>query len=103
MAETRFDALTVLETAKEVERKGQAFYQEAAKSVTDNKVKSMLLVLADDELKHLQILENIGKRLQEAFPAFSSEEDVNKLATRFKEVLFPEEPASILSATGKLA
>ncbi len=101
MAETRFDALAVLEIGKEVERRGQAFYQEAAQIVADSRVKTMLLVLADDELRHLQILETMGRRLQEAFPAFSSQEDVNKLATRFKEVLFPDEPVIEMSATGK--
>lgn len=103
MVETRFDALKVLEIGKEIERRGQAFYQEAAQAVTGNRVKNMFLVLADDEAKHLQLLENIGKGLQEAFPAFSSEEDVNKLAMRFKEILFPEDPSSIISGTDKPA
>jgi len=101
MAEKGFDALRVLEIAKDVELRGQAFYQEAAEAVTDDQVRSMLLTLAADEARHLQVIEEIRRGLERGFPELSHEQDVSTLATRFRELLFPEVPSSILSATSK--
>jgi rubrerythrin len=101
MAEKGFDALRVLEIASDVERKGQAFYEEAAEAVSDEKVKTMLLTLARDEAKHLQLMEEMRSGLEKGFPGLSQEEGVSNLAARFEEVLFPDAPSSILSATGK--
>jgi rubrerythrin len=102
VAEKGFDALRVLETAKDLERRGQAFYKEAAEAVSDEKVKSMLLALADAEDRHLQLIEDMRRGLEKAFPALSQREDVGNLAARFQDLLFPEAPSAILSDTSKL-
>ena len=102
MGEKSFDALRVLETAKEVERRSQAFYEEAAKAASDQKVKGMFLTLAQDEATHITDLERIGEGLEKTFPALSRQVDVGSLTTRFKDLLFPEDPSRILSDTSKL-
>lgn len=102
MAEQSFDALRVLEAAKDLERSGQAFYQEAAESVSDQSVRKMLLALAEAEARHLNLIDDMQRGLEGAFPTLSHEKDVKDLSTRFREALFPEAPSSILSDTSKL-
>jgi rubrerythrin len=102
VGEKGFDALRVLELAEDLERRGQAFYKEAAEAVSDETVKSMLLTLADAEGRHLQLIESIRKGLEKAFPIPSQREDVSNLAARFEQILFPEAPSAILSDTSKL-
>jgi len=102
MAERGFDAARVLEAAEELERAGEAFYQEAAEAVSDKQAKSLLLALAAAEVRHLRVIERIRAGLEKSFPVLSHGQDVSDLATRFKELLFPEDPSSILSDTRKL-
>ncbi len=102
MVEEGFDALKVLEIAKGVERKGHAFYKEAAESVSDQNVKSLLFTLADDEVNHLRTIEEIRKGLENAFPDLPHQAHVVNLTTRFADLLFPEAPSGIRSGTSKL-
>ena len=41
-----------------IEKQGLSFYEKAAKNVSDQRVKSMFLRLADEERDHIQILQN---------------------------------------------
>jgi rubrerythrin len=50
-------ALTALEKAMEVERKGKAFYEQAAQHVQDPMGKSVFETLARDEVEHLRLLQ----------------------------------------------
>jgi len=50
-------ALTALEQAMEVERQGEAFYREAAERVQDPTGKEVFQTLAEDEIKHLRLLQ----------------------------------------------
>jgi rubrerythrin len=102
VAEKDFDALRVLEIAKDLERRGRAFYQEAAEAVSDQKSKSMLLALAEAETRHLQLIEDMRKGLEKAFPTLPYAQDVSNLAKRFEDLLFPEAPSAILSGTSSL-
>jgi rubrerythrin len=102
MVEKGFDAVRVLEAAEELERAGEAFYREAAEAVSDKQAKSLLLALAAAEVRHLRVIERIHAGLEKSFPMLSHGQDVSDLATRFKELLFPEDPSSILSDTAKL-
>jgi len=97
-----FDTLSVLEAAKDIEARGQAFYEEAAKAVSDEKVKSMFLTLAQEEVRHSRALEATRKLLAETFPTFLHEVHGGNLTTRFADLLFPEAPSSILSDTSTL-
>jgi rubrerythrin len=101
MAERGFDAARVLEAAEELERAGEAFYREAAEAVSDKQAKSLLLALAAAEVRHLRVIERIRAGLEKSFPVLSHGQDVSDLATRFKELLFPEDPSNILSDTRK--
>ena len=102
MTERSFDALRVIDTAKEVERKGQAFYQEAANAVSDQRVKSLFLELAGEEARHIQDLEEIRIGFEKAFPNLPHEVSASDLTARFKDVLFPDDPSKIMADTGKL-
>ncbi len=55
--ETCTAALTALEKAMEVERQGEAFYQEAAERVQDLMGRQVFQTLAKDEVEHLRVLQ----------------------------------------------
>ena len=50
-------ALSALEKAMEVERQGEAFYQEAAERVQDPTGKEVFQTLVKDEIQHLRLLQ----------------------------------------------
>ncbi len=50
-------ALTALEKAMEVERQGEAFYQQAADRVQDPMGKAVFQTLVRDEMEHLRLLQ----------------------------------------------
>ncbi len=102
MSQQGFDVMRVLEAAKDVEAKGQAFYEEAAKAVSDERVKSMFLALAEAEARHLRVLEELRKPLAKTFPMLLQEVSGGNLTTRFADLLFPEAPSGIRSDTSKL-
>ena len=97
-----FDPLKVLEAAKAVEVKGQAFYEAAAKAVSDEKVKSMFLHLAEAEIKHFKVLEATRRHFAEGFPTFFPWVQEETLTTRFAALWFPAAPSSIRSDTSRL-
>ncbi|MBI2909021.1 MAG: ferritin family protein [Chloroflexi bacterium] len=103
MKTKEFEALGIIDAAKEVERKGEAFYRQAAQTLADPKAKKMLLSLAEDEVHHLEKLEAIRHALQKAFPALTPPADVGDMAARFKDRLFPEPPSEILTQDNKAA
>ncbi|MBN1937430.1 MAG: ferritin family protein [Anaerolineae bacterium] len=51
------DALNVLKKALKLEQDGRAFYLQAAERTVDLKGKSMFASLADDEVKHAEMIE----------------------------------------------
>ena len=57
-------ALAILEEAMDVERQGEAFYQEAAVLVQDPMGKRAFEVLAKDEIKHLRLLQTEYEAMQ---------------------------------------
>jgi len=64
MAETHKDRLlAVLRDAMELERRGHAFYLEAAEATSATRGKSMFLSLAKDELDHLAYLDGAFRSL----------------------------------------
>ena len=53
------NALHVWETAREVEKKAEAFYREKAAGLTDEKQKAILEAIADEEHRHWVSLEQV--------------------------------------------
>ena len=58
-----FNAKEILEMARQIEKNGATFYQNAAEDVADSKVKDVLSELAEMELKHEQIFAEMIENL----------------------------------------
>ncbi len=53
------EGISIWEEAREVERKAEEFYREKAKEVSDEKQKRIINLIADEEHRHMVILENV--------------------------------------------
>ena len=60
-----FNAFEVFEMAEQIERNGVKFYRIAAEGLSDDKIKQTLLDLADMEVEHEKVFEQMRKKLSE--------------------------------------
>jgi rubrerythrin len=87
-----FQCIDAIEISLSIEREGLAFYEKAARNVSDPKVKLMFLRLAEEEKTHIQILKDKALFLQ---PAISPGKSINKkllvdfIKETIKEKIFP--------------
>lgn len=58
-----FNAIEVFEIAEQIERNGAQFYRKAAELFNDSAICTMFIELADWEIKHEQIFNDMGKQL----------------------------------------
>ena len=61
-----FQCIDAIEISLSIEQEGLAFYEKAARNVSDPKVKLMFLRLAEEEKTHIQILKDKAHFLQPA-------------------------------------
>ncbi len=61
-----FQCIDALEVSLSIERQGFIFYDKAAKSATDPRVRVVFLRLANEEKEHIQSLQNTARFLQPA-------------------------------------
>ena len=59
----QFNAESIFEIGVQIEKNGRAFYLEAAKSVSDELIKSLLIELADWEKGHIDLFEQLKTEL----------------------------------------
>ena len=69
-----FQCIDALEVSLSIEKQGFIFYDKAAKSATDPRVRDVFLYLANEEKEHIQSLQNKTRFLQPAL--------ANKAASR---------------------
>jgi len=87
-----FQCIDAIEISLSIEQEGLAFYEKAARNVSDPKVKLMFLRLAEEEKTHIQILKDKALFLQ---PAISPGKSINKkllvdfINENIKEKIFP--------------
>ena len=61
-----FQCIDALEVSLSIEKQGFVFYDKAAKSATDPRVRDVFLYLANEEKEHIQSLQNKTRFLQPA-------------------------------------
>jgi len=61
-----FQCIDALEVSLSIEKQGFIFYDKAAKSATDPRVRAVFLRLANEEKEHTQSLQNTARFLQPA-------------------------------------
>ena len=61
-----FQCIDALEVSLSIEKQGFIFYDKAAKSATDPRVRDVFLYLANEEKEHIQSLQNKARFLQPA-------------------------------------
>ena len=64
MSQLFFNEIEAAKIAQNMERNGLAFFQKAAEKATHPKVKALFEQLADDEVRHIEWLENLEEQLQ---------------------------------------
>ena len=82
-----FQCIDALEVSLSIEKQGFIFYDKAAKSATDPRVRDVFLYLANEEKEHIQSLQNTARFLQ---PALASKATSRKSRTESfmkKEIL----------------
>ena len=73
-----FQCIDALEVSLSIEKQGFVFYDKAAKSATDPRVRDVFLRLANEEKEHIQSLQNTARFLQ---PALASKATSRKSRT----------------------
>jgi len=61
----RMDARGIIDMAVQIEKAGQKFYSTLAIFEYNEKIKSLLISLAEEESKHVEVFENLGKILKD--------------------------------------
>lgn len=64
---TNFNSGEIMEIAIQMEQSGQQFYEKALTIATDDKLKEMLVYLAQEEGNHIQKFTEIGEKLKQGF------------------------------------
>lgn len=57
----KFNAVEVIEMAKDIEKRGRDFYKNQAEKAQDRELKELFERLAEDELDHYNLFEKLGK------------------------------------------
>ena len=73
-----FQCINALEVSLSIEKQGFIFYDKAAKSATDPRVRAVFLRLANEEKEHTQSLQNTARFLQ---PALASNKATSRSRT----------------------
>ena len=73
-----FHCIDALEVSLSIEKQGFVYYDKAAKSATDPRVRAVFLRLANEEKEHIQSLQNTARFLQ---PALASKAASRKSRT----------------------
>ena len=84
--------IDAIEISLSIEQEGLAFYEKAARNVSDPKVKLMFLRLAEEEKTHIQILKDKAHFLQPAISPSQSRKkrrSVDFIFENIKEKIFP--------------
>lgn len=86
----------LLETAIMLEDKGEKFYRRWAEKMEAEDRKKFFLLLADEEIEHKKLFEEMRRKIENAGPGADAEMDVSKeyddyIKTFTEEVLFNEE------------
>lgn len=63
-----FSVREIIEFAVEIEKNGERFYRYAAGKFSDEKLKSLFLVLADEEVEHIKTFEGFLKKVENYLP-----------------------------------
>ncbi|MDD5688365.1 MAG: ferritin family protein [Elusimicrobia bacterium] len=63
-----FKVSEIVEFAIQIEKNGEQFYRESVKKISDEKIKSLFLTLADEEVKHKKIFEELLKKVEDYKP-----------------------------------
>ena len=91
----RFNALEVMEMAKDIEKRGLDFYKKQAKKTEDGKLKDLLLKLAEDEQDHYDTFSKMldkAKDLTDTDSDYVYGEDVSAyLRALIEFTVFPSE------------
>ena len=61
----KMDARGIIDMAVQIEKAGQKFYSTLAIFEYNDKIKSLLISLAEEESKHVEVFENLGKILKD--------------------------------------
>jgi rubrerythrin len=64
---TQFRGEEIIEIALQMEESGKLFYEKAAQIAKDDKLKEMLIYLAQEEDKHIQDFSKLGEKLNYNF------------------------------------
>lgn len=62
----RFNAVEVIEMAKDIEKRGRDFYKNQAENTQDEDIKDLFTKLAEDEQDHYNRFEELGKVIKKA-------------------------------------
>jgi len=65
IVENRFNAVEVIEMAKDIEERGHNFYKNQAEKTQDKELKKLFSKLAEDELDHYKRFEELGNLLKD--------------------------------------
>ena len=87
-----FQCIDALEVSLSIEKQGFIFYDKAAKSATDPRVRAIFSRLADEEKEHIQSLQNKARFLQPIFTqkSFSRESKAeNFIKNKLEGKVFP--------------
>ncbi|MFP4016048.1 MAG: ferritin-like domain-containing protein [Halanaerobiales bacterium] len=61
----RFNAIEVIEMAKDIEKRGHEFYKNQADLATEQELKNLFAKLAEDELDHYERFEKLSKVIKD--------------------------------------
>jgi len=76
--------MNAYEYAMEMEKEGEAFYRELAKSTDDSSLKNIFLTLADEEVKHYEMFEALSKGDDSAVPKMDDMKDIKEIFSNLK-------------------
>jgi len=101
----RFNPTEIFEFAIKIEEDGRRFYEKSASVIKDEKVKSLLMFLADEEIKHKETFEKILSSFESFEPAESYNEEyfaylkayVDNLIFKYLESPDPEKLTNVFT------
>ena len=82
-----FQCIDALEVSLSIEKQGFIFYDKAAKSATDPRVRDVFLYLANEEKEHIQSLQNTAHFLQPALASKATSRESRTESFIKKEIL----------------
>jgi rubrerythrin len=77
--------MNIFDYAMQLEKDGETFYRELAQKSDDPGIKNIFNILADDEVKHYKIFEDMKKEAQPEMAATQVLTDAKNVFTQLKE------------------